>query len=40
VFLTGAALAAGLGLAAWRLIRLQNQALPEEQAAQRAAASR
>lgn len=40
VFLTGAALAAGLGLAAWSLIRLQKQALPEEQAAQRVAESR
>ncbi len=40
VFLTGAGLAACLGLAAWSLIRLQRQALPEEQAAPRAAASR
>jgi AAA family ATP:ADP antiporter len=40
VFLTGAALAAGLGLAAWSLIRLQKQPLPEEQAAARAAESR
>lgn len=40
VFLTGAALAAGLGLAAWSLIRLQKQPLPEEQAAARATESR
>lgn len=40
VFLAGAGLAACLGIAAWTLIRLQKQPLPEEQAAQRAAESR
>jgi AAA family ATP:ADP antiporter len=40
VFLTGAGLAACLGFAAWSLIRLQKQPLPEEQAARPVAESR